>query len=108
MYMTFSTIAKVNVAAGDPMVVKYDNKFGRVGVYDIGGELHGYLTESQPEGCVDEWTVYSQIGDNRVLGRAAVIMDGVIILQTDTKVFGLEYDFVPSNGYGCGMLVRRA
>lgn len=108
MYMTFSTIGKANVTAGDPMVVKFDRNFGRVGVYDVLGELHGYLKDEQPDGCVDEWTVYTQIGDNRVLGRVAVIMDGVIILQTDTKVFGLEYDFVPSSGYGCGMLVRRA
>ena len=107
MYMTFSTIAKARVAAGEPMVVKYDNRFGRVGIYDVGGELHGYFADRQPDGCIDDWTVYSQIGDNRVLGRAAVIMDGVIIFQTNTEVFDLRRDFVPMAGHGYGTYVRR-
>ena len=108
MYMIFHSMAKARVDAGEPLVVKYDARFGRVGAYDVGGERHGYLADRQPDGCVDEWTVYSQIGDNRVLGRAAVIMDGVIIFQTDTEVFDLKRDFVPSVGGGYGVYVRRA
>lgn len=85
MYIGISTLNVVK--AGEVLVLKVDRSFGLVGAYDIGGALIGYVSETQPEGCMDVWEIYAAIGDNRVLTTAAVALGNTVILYTDSRVF---------------------
>ena len=73
MFAMIRTIGTENVLPGDPVVLKYDNGFSRIGAYSVGGDAYGFLCENQPAGCVDDWTMYSRIGNRRIIARAAVI-----------------------------------
>lgn len=102
MYLMIRTLGMENVNPGDPVLVKYDAEFGRIGAFDMGGCLLGYLGEHAPSGCLDEWTVCSRIGDSRIIARAAVIMDGAMLLSTDSPVLvrNTGYSRIEREGYG--------
>ncbi len=89
MYIAISTLNEVR--AGEILVLKVDRGFGLVGAYGIDGALVGYVAESQPDGCLDVWKIYSAIGDNRVLATAAVVLGQSVVLTTDSSVFRREY-----------------
>lgn len=100
MYIGISTLNVVK--AGEVLVLKVDRSFGLVGAYDIGGALIGYVSESQPDGCLDIWQIYAAIGDNRVLCTAAVSLGNNVILYTESKVFRREpaVERIEREGYG--------
>lgn len=101
MYIGISTLNSVK--AGEVLVLKVDRAFGLVGAYDIGGALIGYVAESQPEGCLDVWSIYASIGDNRILTTAAVALGNTVILVTDSPVFAAarpRYERIEREGYG--------
>lgn len=106
MYAMINTIGTAQVKPGDPVILKYDSQFGKVGAFAIDGYMHGFLSEGQPAGCVDEWTVYSHIGCFRVIARAAVVMDGKLLLQTDSPLFAHEEKYARVERAGYGMLVH--
>lgn len=106
MFVMIRTIGEENVKPGDPVVLKYDSPFGRIGAFDIGGEVYGYLAEGQPSGCVDDWTMYSRIGNRRIIARAAVIMDGALLVSFDTPGFAPEREVKYIERAGYGMLVN--
>lgn len=101
MFITVSTLGKVK--CGEPLVMKADRHFGQVGVYGIDGELIGYVANTQPDGCVDCWTVMSRIMDNRILCSGAVSFDRTLIVTTDSallKTDGGGYTRTEKCGYG--------
>ncbi len=102
MFVMIRTIGTENVKPGEPVVIKYDCQFGRVGAFGIDGKAYGFACDVQPAGCVDSWTLYSRIGDRRVIARAAVIMDGGLLLGFDNALFDnrAEYARVEIAGYG--------
>lgn len=106
MFAMISTIGKEDVMSGDPVIIKYDAEFGRIGAFAIGGRPYGFLTENQPEGCVDDWTMYSRIGNRRIIARAAVVMNGGLLLSFDNPVFETERDYVRVEKAGYGLLEK--
>lgn len=100
MYVCVSCLSPVK--AGDVLILKVDRQMGEVGAYEIGGGLIGYASVSQPDGCLDAWTLFSRIGDSRVLCKAAVSMQNTVILYTESKVFEApeRYERVEKEGYG--------
>ncbi len=108
MFAMIRTIGTENVLPGDPVVLKYDNGFSRIGAYSVGGDAYGFLCENQPAGCVDDWTMYSRIGNRRIIARAAVIMDGGLLVSFDTPLFASEQNYVRVESAGYGMLVKSA
>ncbi|MDE6398262.1 MAG: hypothetical protein K2L51_02980, partial [Clostridiales bacterium] len=68
-------------------------------------ESYGFLCERQPEGCVDECTMYARIGDNRILGRAAVVLNGGLLINFDSPVFASAPQYTRIERAGYGMLV---
>ncbi len=105
MYIMIRTLGKESVQAGEPVVIRYDTPFGRVGAFDVGGRLLGYVDEGAPEGCLDAWRIYARIGNRRVIANTAVVFDGAILLFTDSAVFGEEKTFVRVEKEGYGILV---
>ncbi len=108
MFAMIRTIGTENVLPGDPVVLKYDNGFSRIGAYSVGGDAYGFLCENQPAGCGDDWTMYSRIGNRRIIARAAVIMDGGLLVSFDTPLFASEQNYVRVERAGYGMLVKSA
>lgn len=108
MFALIATIGKENIVPGDPVVLKYDAPFGRIGAFDIGGETYGYICERQPQGCVDETTLYARIGDYRILARAAVVFEGGLLVSFDTPAFApvVRYEHTERAGYGMLAVVR--
>lgn len=106
MYVYVSCLRPV--PAGDVLVLKCDRQMGEIGAYGIDGTLVGYAAATQPDGCIDSWTLFNRIGNNRVLCKAAVAMQNVLILYTDSAVFAERecYERVEKEGYG--MLVKRS
>lgn len=49
MYIMIRTLGKESVQAGEPVVIRYDTPFGRVGAFGVGGRLLGYVDEGAPE-----------------------------------------------------------
>ena len=89
MYIVVNTIGMENVKMGDPIVVKYDSEMGRIGAFGIDGNVYGYLRDAQPYGCVDGWTMYSRIGDKRIIARAYSVEDGSMVLAFENPIFGV-------------------
>ena len=75
-----------DVKPGDVVVIKSD-RAGGIGAFLIGGEKIGELSGSQPEGCLDFWTVASNLYDNRVLCDVAVKCGSTVILHTESRLF---------------------
>ena len=108
MFAMIRTIGTENVLPGDPVILKYDAGFSRIGAYSVGGEAYGFLSERQPSGCVDDWTMYSRIGNRRIIARAAVIMDGGLLVSFDTPLFSHEQNYVRVERAGYGILVKQS
>lgn len=87
MFVAVDTIGTENLMAGEPVVIKYDSEFGRIGAFGIDGRIYGYMRDVQPLWCVDGWTVYSRIADRRIIARAAEVKNGLLVLDFDTPVF---------------------
>lgn len=102
MYLTINTLGNEKVRAGEIVVLKEDRKFGQVGAFMVGGGAIGYAAGAQPEGCLDIWTVWTKIKDNRILCKVAIVLPGAIILHTDSKVFDVKepLKYVQKEGYG--------
>lgn len=109
MFIAVSTLGKVK--CGEPLIMKADCKFGQIGVYEIGGELVGYVANAQPDGCVDCWTIMSKIMDNRILCSGAVSFENTLIVTTDSALLKSavgEYRRVEKGGYGMLLSGNRA
>ncbi len=99
MYIVICTMKKTK--CGEPLVIKADRVFGEVGVYTVGGEFVGYVSQTQPDGCLDYETVCNAIGANRVFCKSAVAFDGLLIVSTDSPVFNTgRYVRREVEGYG--------
>lgn len=107
MYVMIRMIGKEDICPGDPVVLKYDTQFGKVGAFGMGGNVYGYLCAQAPAGCLDEWSVYARIGDNRIIAKAAVVFDGGLLLYTDSPVLRTDMGFVRVEKEGYGILVAR-
>ena len=105
MFAMIRTVGKENIRPSDPVVLKFDREYGRIAAFGIGGEAYGFLCERQPSGCVDECTMYARIGDWRILGRAAVVLDGELLVSFDTPAFATPTQYVRVEKAGYGMLV---
>ena len=105
MFVMAGTIGKENLKPDEPVVIKYDTQFGKIGVYTIGGELLGFLYEEQPDGCVNERIMYSRIKDYRIIARASVIMNGAILLSFDTPMFREKSEYMRTEKAGYGILL---
>ncbi len=105
MYIMIRTIGTENVRPEEPVVLKYDTQFGKVGAFDMGGGSLGYLDEEAPQGCMDAWAVYSRIGDNRIIARVAVVMNGAMLLFSDSPVLARTQRYVRIEREGYGILV---
>ena len=105
MFAWIRTVGTENIGAGEPVVLRFDTEYGRIAAFGIGGDSYGFLCERQPEGCVDECTMYARIGDRRVLGRAAVVFDGGLLVNFDSPVFASAPQYVRVEKAGYGMLV---
>ena len=101
MYIVVNTIGVENVKAGEPVVVKYDGEMGRIGAFGIDGSIFGYLRDSQPYGCVDGWTMYSRIGDRRIIARAQNVGDGSMLLVFENPAFKVGNYRVEYAAQGC-------
>lgn len=75
-----------DVRLGEVIVIKSDNA-GGIGAFLIGGEKIGELSGSQPEGCLNYWTVAGALYDNRVLCEVAIKCGGTLILHTESRLF---------------------
>lgn len=106
MFVYVHTMGTEQPKPGDPVVLKYDTAFGRIGAFGIDGSAYGYLAERQPSGCVDDWVLYSRIGDRRILAKAAVVPEGGLLLCFDSPVFADETPYVRVEKAGYGLLVR--
>ncbi|MDE7395692.1 MAG: hypothetical protein K2M95_06215 [Clostridiales bacterium] len=106
MYLLIDTMQKENVRAGDPVVVKFDRALGLVGAFGIGGESYGYLAAEQPDGCLDPWSVYARIGDNRIIARAAVVLPHGILLHSESSVLSAPVAVARVEKAGYGLCVR--
>lgn len=84
MYILIDTYR--DIKPGDVVVIKSD-RAGGIGAFLIGGEKIGELSGSQPEGCLDFWTVASNLYDNRVLCDVAVKCGSTAILHTESRLF---------------------
>lgn len=104
MYAMIVTVGKENVCPGDPVVLKYDAEYGRIAAFGVGGESYGFLCDRQPDGCVNGYAMYSRIGDWRVLARAAVVMDGAMLLSFDAPWLSDNVRYVREEREGYGIL----
>ena len=96
------------VSIDEPLVIRSDN-LGGIGVYAISGELVGYLAGSQPEGCIDYFTIASSLFSNRVLCKVAIKCGRNVFLSTESKL--LRIATMPKTLHrveieGYGMMVR--
>lgn len=89
MFVVINTIGVEDVAVGDPVVIKYDAEFGRIGAFGIDGKAYGYFADCQPHGCVDGWTMYSRIEDRRIIARAAYVCNGSLYLEFYNAAFAV-------------------
>ena len=87
MYIVICTMKKTK--CGEPLVIKADRVFV------------GYVSQTQPDGCLDYETVCNAIGANRVFCKSAVAFDGLLIVSTDSPVFNTgRYVRREVEGYG--------
>lgn len=86
---------------GDVLVLKTDSAFGQIAACEVGGGVVGYAADSQPDGCVDMWTMISRIGDCRILCRVAVAMGRSLLLTTDSPLLRQDrpYKRIEREGY---------
>ena len=82
MYVAVSTIGKK--VCGEAFVMRRDDLFDEVGVYEIGGGLVGYVADKSPDGCLDKEYIIRSIGINRVVCTGAVAFDNMLIVSTDS------------------------
>lgn len=82
MYVAVSTIGKK--VCGEAFVMRRDELFDEVGVYEIGGGLVGYVADKSPDGCLTKEFVRRSIGKNRVVCTGAVAFDNMLIVSTDS------------------------
>ncbi len=82
--------------AGDAVIVEKDNELRELAVRPIGGVVAGYVTYTQPEGCVDYRYAYDNIGERRIIGRIAVVSGSVALVESDSDA--LTQDLC--RGYG--------
>ncbi len=105
MYLSIEINKQVNL--GEVIVIKSDNN-GGIGAFLVSGEKVGKLASTQPEGCVNYWTVAGNIFANRVLCKVAIKTGNTAILQTESALLKNAipvYGRVVVEGYG--MLVAR-
>lgn len=107
MFVMIGLVKKEQIVPGDPVILKYDSQFGRVGAFGIDGRLYGYMTDATPEGCLSEWWVCSRISDRRIIAKAAVVWDNGLLLQTDNQALAAPLEYVRVEKAGYGMLVCR-
>ena len=102
MFAMIRTIGTENVCPDEPVVLRFDREYGRIAAFGIGGEAYGFLCEKQPSGCVSEYAMYTRIGDRRILAKAAVVMEGGLLVSFDSPVFAAapQYARVEKAGYG--------
>ena len=79
-----------DVKIGEIIVVKNDVFGSGIGGYLISGEKVATVSSRQADGCVDFWTIASNIENNRVLCHAAIKGGRLLILSTDSKVFDVS------------------
>lgn len=89
------------VKAGEVVVIRSDN-MGGIGAFLIDGSRVGSLSGTQPEGCLNYWTIASAIYNNRVLCDVAVRCGASAILHTESRLFASlrSVSRVEVEGYG--------
>ncbi|MCI9032182.1 MAG: hypothetical protein HFK09_06680 [Clostridia bacterium] len=82
MYIAISTLGKK--VCGEAFIMRRDELFDEVGVYEIGGGLVGYVADKSPDGCLAKEFVKQRIGICRVVCTGAVAFDNMLIVSTDS------------------------
>lgn len=103
MYVAVNTLGRAK--SGEMLIIEQDTRFGGISVKEVGGKTVGYVSETQPDGCVDYETVCVAAVGRRILGTAAVALDGILIVSSDSpSLNNIRYERVEIGGYG---LIRR-
>ncbi len=86
MYICISNTGYLR--AGDIIILQKNVDFGEVTASVLGGGVVGFITDIQPEGCMNKTFAETKIGNRKVIGRAVVVNGNVALLSIDSPVFG--------------------
>lgn len=76
--------------AGDIVILEKSKDFGEIAAKILGGGIVGFVTDRQPEGCLNKSFVERTIGDRRVLGHIAILNGNVALFHSESNIFGGE------------------
>ena len=85
MYICVSCLSELK--AGEVVILEKDSAIREMSVRPIGGVISGYVTYTQPEGCVDYKFAYQNIGERRIIGKVAIISGKIALIQSDSDAF---------------------